>query len=728
MNVANPMRLMTGVSFLLITVLGFAGCPPVEQPRPDPDGRPTADFTWSATGSPLTIDFNDLSTGGEAPVRTWRWEFGDGTVTSEEEPTHTYSTAGTYTVRLTVSTRLGSDSVTRQVQAFGGNSDPPEASFIGNPLTGNAPLTVNFQDLSQTHGAPITGWSWEFGDGDTSGQRNPAHTYTSPGTYRVRLTVDSALGPDTVARENYVVVTASGVPPVANFTGTPTAGVAPLTVQFDDLSANGGAAITGWQWQFGDGATSTQREPEHTYTQPGAYTVVLRVTSAQGSDIRTRAGYVVVDPAQTNTPPVANFSATPESGSTPLVVRFTDTSAPGTAAITAWLWTFGDGGTSTSSDPQHTYTAPGTFTVSLRVTTAHGADTRTRAGLITVTQATRAPDANFTQTTATGAAPLNVVFTDASSAGSAPISAWLWTFGDGATSTLRNPSHTYTTAGTYTVSLQVTSAHGTDTLVKPGAITVQPNAQAEYDRGFEAGFAVDEEYWNGYFDSWDTLDGGEIYYDTSHIQFYDEISYRAGYWDGIWYAYNDGYFVAYDYAFTIGFSEGYDLAYYPDWYDFLLEDEHLEWLDGGFSDGYEDGFTEGRIFGAVDYDGGLPFDWMDALDFYWEGNDVYIEELDLGTGEFGPAVLYQHGQDPYDLIEKGITTPQARPDDRRKVTPMRKTPGAVKQTEDWVVENRPLIAEAEDELDVWPQFSPRSEFELDLETTWLERIQAYFGL
>ena len=261
------------------------------------------------------------------------------------------------------------------------------------------------------------------------------------------------------------------------------------------------------------------------------------------------------------------------------------------------------------------------------------------------------------------------------------------------------------------------------TETKQGYIVVNAGggSQAEYDRGFEDGFAVDAEYWQGYDDSWDTRDGGPLYYSGSEIPYYDEISYRAGYWDGIWYAYNDGYFVAYDYAFTIGFSEGYDLAFYPDWYDFLLNDQHVEWLDGGFSDGYNDGFSEGRILGAVDYREGLPFDWLDALLWYRAGNDAYIPELDLGTGVYGPVYLYEWGTDPHDLVYKAAP--------RNRNTPQRppltiRAPLASKTAESGV-SYRTLDEFTREQLSVTPQLSPRSDYPLQLETTWLQRVQAY---
>ena len=168
-------------------------------------------------------------------------------------------------------------------------------------------------------------------------------------------------------------------PPVADFSGTPTSGDAPLTVQFTDLSTN---SPTSWACTFGDGGTSAVQNPSHTYTSAGTYTVTLTATNAYGSDAETKTGYITVTVPQAN-PPVAGFSGTPTSGLAPLAVQFTDLS---TNAPTSWAWTFGDGGTSAVQNPSHTYTAAGTYTVSLTATNAYGSDTETKTGYITVTE------------------------------------------------------------------------------------------------------------------------------------------------------------------------------------------------------------------------------------------------------------------------------------------------------------------------------------------------------
>ena len=122
-------------------------------------------------------------------------------------------------------------------------SQPPVANFSGNPTTGAAPLAVAFTDSSSN--SP-TAWSWTFGDTTTSTAQNPSHTYSSTGAYTVSLTAYNQYGNNTNTKNNYINV---GNPPVANFSGTPTTGGAPLTVSFTDSSTN---SPTAWSWSFGE--------------------------------------------------------------------------------------------------------------------------------------------------------------------------------------------------------------------------------------------------------------------------------------------------------------------------------------------------------------------------------------------------------------------------------------------------------------------------------------------
>ncbi len=177
-----------------------------------------------------------------------------------------------------------------------GTLEFPDASANATPTSGNAPLGVQFTDTST---GSVTGWHWDFGDGSTSTQQNPLHTYTTAGTYDVVLTVtgpgnmeDSRTYPDLVSVQG-----SSG--PVADFSASRTEGLLPLTVQFTDLSVG---SVTSWSWDFGDGTTSTLENPSHTYSTRGLYTVQLTATSAGGSDSVTlqnlvRAGIVIDDGA-----------------------------------------------------------------------------------------------------------------------------------------------------------------------------------------------------------------------------------------------------------------------------------------------------------------------------------------------------------------------------------------------------------------------------------------------
>lgn len=430
-----------------------------------PPAVPTADFSANPTSGdyPLAVAFTDLSTGS---IDNYSWTFGDGGSSTAQNPSHTYNAAGTYTVTLTVSNVSGSDTATcgSCITVTVPPPPAPNADFTATPTSGENPLTVAFSDASS---GSVDNYSWTFGDGGTSTAQNPSHTYTAAGSYDVSLTVSNAGGNDTHTCVGCIVVTDPPPPPpaapTADFTATPTSGDSPLTVAFTDASSG---TVDDYSWTFGDGSTSSAQSPSHTYTSAGSYTVTLTVSNAGGSDTMTCSACINVSEPPPPVP-VADFTATPTSGENPLTVAFNDASS---GTVDSYSWDFGDGGSSLAQNPSHTYTAAGTYTVTLTVSNVSGSDTTTCGACITVVDPPPpAPTANFTAAPTFGDAPLLVSFTDASSG---TIDDYFWDFGDGATSTAQNPSHTYTSAGNYSVSLTVSNAGGSDTATCGACITV----------------------------------------------------------------------------------------------------------------------------------------------------------------------------------------------------------------------------------------------------------------
>ncbi len=342
---------------------------------------PISDFSGTPTTgyAPLDVQFTDLSVQGAYPITSWVWDFGDGNTSTDQNPIHTYTSPGDYTVMLTVSDDTLSDTETKEDYISVNAVVAPTADFSATPTAGYAPLEVQFADLSVQGTYSIINWSWDFGDGNTSTDQNPVHIYESPGDYTVMLTVSDGTLSDTEIKTDYIAVSAG--PPAADFSGDPTIGYAPLEVQFTDLSIQGTYPITVWSWYFGDGNMSTEQNPMHTYTSAGDYTVMLTVSDGTLSDTEIKTEYISVSQAGA---PMADFSADPLFGTVPLPVQFQDESTQGALPITDWNWNFGDGNTSTDQDPQHTYIAKGIYTVILTVSDGTLTDTETKIDYITV--------------------------------------------------------------------------------------------------------------------------------------------------------------------------------------------------------------------------------------------------------------------------------------------------------------------------------------------------------
>ncbi len=245
----------------------------------------------------------------------------------------------------------------------------PVAAMRASVVVGTAPLAVNFADQSS---GQITGWNWNFGDGASASIQSPQHTYTTPGTYSVTLSVTGPGGTSTVTRNALVQV--QWPAPVAEFGASTRSGIAPLTVTFSDLSSG---QVASRSWTFGDGGASTATTAVYTYRVPGIYTVSLQTTGPGGTDTEVKTAFIEVkSPA-----PVADFTGNGLKGPAPLAVTFQNTS---TGQFSTANWSFGDGTTSSQTNPSHSYTKPGSYTVTLTVSGAGGTDTETRSAYVQV--------------------------------------------------------------------------------------------------------------------------------------------------------------------------------------------------------------------------------------------------------------------------------------------------------------------------------------------------------
>lgn len=226
-------------------------------------GAPTANFTFDASGDPV-VTFTDLT---EGFPDAWTWEFGDGATSTIQNPVHTYTTNGVYTVCLTAENALGSSTSCQDVAIA--SFSPPAADFS---FDDSADPLIAFTDLSTN--SPDS-WSWTFGDGGSSSLPNPTHNYATNGTFEVCLIAGNAAGTDEVCKN--VTVEGNLVAPEADYAYSSVG----LAVNFTDLSTN---SPTFWGWTFGDGTTSLEQNPAHTYASAGSYEVCMTAGNLAGTD------------------------------------------------------------------------------------------------------------------------------------------------------------------------------------------------------------------------------------------------------------------------------------------------------------------------------------------------------------------------------------------------------------------------------------------------------------
>ena len=396
-----------------------------------PDAQPVLDATNGC--GPFTVSFDNNSVGDG--LSYW-WDFGGlGTSALQWPPDFTFpmnpQDAIVYPVTLTASNVCGSNAETIDVTVM----PSPTAVFGPNVDEHCAFTPVPFGNVS--YGLPDS-FQWDFGDGATSTSSAvivthayAADTVNTP--YTITLIASNACGSDTA--QYTITVLPNQV--TSFFNMDPVQGCAPLTVELTHFTAGD----TALYWTFGDGNVSIAADPTHTYNQPGTYTITLE---AFGCGYDSYSQDVTVFPS-----PQPSFTVAPQGTCIGGEFTFTNT----TPGISGSQWSFGDGGTSTLTSPTHSYASSGPFPVTLLVTSALNGCTASITQLVNVSIT---PVAAFTPTPDNGCIDLQVAFTNQSSG----AGFYQWDFGDGNTSGLAEPFHTYTAAGAYTVTLIAENVNG----------------------------------------------------------------------------------------------------------------------------------------------------------------------------------------------------------------------------------------------------------------------------
>ena len=326
---------------------------------------------------------------------------------------------------------------------------------------------VSFTDTS---GGNVTEWLWSFGDGATSDLRSPTHVWSTPGFYDVTLTVSDGSSSDSASRR-VVVEAPARVPLKASFRLDIPCGedlcrtFTDALVSFTDAS---GGNVTEWLWGFGDGAISDLRSPTHVWSTPGFYEVTLTVSDGSSSDSASRR--VVVE-APARVPLKASFRLDIPCEEdlcrtfTDALVSFTDASG---GNVTEWLWSFGDGAISDLRSPTHVWSTPGFYEVTLTVSDGSSSDSASRR--VVVEAPARVPlkasfrlDIPCEEDLCRTFTDALVSFTDTSGGN---VTEWRWSFGDGATSDLRSPTHVWSTPGFYDVTLTVSDGSSADSATR----------------------------------------------------------------------------------------------------------------------------------------------------------------------------------------------------------------------------------------------------------------------
>lgn len=400
---------------------------------------PTVNFSTSANAGcyPLPVQLTDASDPGSGTINKWLWDFGDGTISTDQNPQHMYASAGSFNISLRVTNSNGCEQTLTRSNYVNISTGVKAGFRFSSPNSCMAPAAVKFTNTSS--GTGTLSYAWDFGDGQTSTDKDPVHTYSTNGSYTVKLVTRNSTGcKDSVIKTGIINIGNTK----ADF-NTPATICAGMPVNISNASV---PLPSGSAWTFGDGTGSTDLHPVKTYAAPGRYTIKLIADFGTCKSELSKTVEVLAKPA-------AGFNSTNAAGcKAPHTADFT----AAVNGIVGWEWFFGDGSKGNGSTISHTYTKTGVYNVKLVVTNAAGCtDTLEKKQFVQIA----APEVKITNLPVEGCVPLKyepVVTVQSAD----PIVSWTWNFGDGTTVNQLNTQHTYTTAGTYTVSLTYTTAGG----------------------------------------------------------------------------------------------------------------------------------------------------------------------------------------------------------------------------------------------------------------------------
>ncbi|MBG16485.1 MAG: hypothetical protein CL853_09055 [Crocinitomicaceae bacterium] len=439
----NPVNtyIQSGV-YTITLIVGFANSPNdtlIKNNYVEVIDAPNANFSVTNNGSDCENDnlytFNNQSSNASS----YTWDFGDGNTTNLINPSHTYSSSGTHNILLVAFNSHCFDTMSH-----------PAINIFENPIvTANSSATFscdsnnlyNFTAATVNNQSNLV-WQWDFGDGNLSGVNNPSHNYNTTGTFNpFVIATNSSMCIDTF----YLNPIENWDFPSSSLSADNFVGCEPFSTLFSIHSTNN--TLSTIDWNFGAGAIiSTSSDTiTHQYANSGTFNVSALLTFANGCNYQIdQQNPIIVNPA-----PSATYSFSDSNGCAPLTVQFQSSTNIGNSVI----WNFGDDSSFVSQgSPSHTYLSSGLFFPQLTVTDSLGCsntytlDTINSGGFI----------ADFTPSIQTGCTPLTVDFTSTNSG----ATNWYWDFGDGNSSTLAHPTHTYLSSGDFDVSLSITNSSG----------------------------------------------------------------------------------------------------------------------------------------------------------------------------------------------------------------------------------------------------------------------------